>query len=190
MVDLSPGFADPVAGAQATFRALLDAMARPGRMHTVSGVRPPAPLCQAAAAVLLSLVDPETRLWIDPPAGPARGWIAFHTGAPVVASPHAAAFALCLSLPDLASLPCGSHEAPEGSATIILQVRSLAAGPQYQLSGPGLRVPAALAVDGLPPTFADIWAANHALFPCGIDLILCAGDQVAALPRSVSVRDA
>jgi len=108
-----PGFADPVGEAQATFRAVLDAMARPGRLHRAGAqLRAPEPLDQATAAVLLTLVDNETPLWLDPAAGAARGWLAFHCGAVIVDVPDRAAFALALSLPDLAALPAGSHEAP------------------------------------------------------------------------------
>jgi alpha-D-ribose 1-methylphosphonate 5-triphosphate synthase subunit PhnH len=186
---LSAGFADPVADAQSCFRAVLDAMARPGQVHTVSGVSAPAPLCDAAAAVLLALADHETPLWLDRNAEPARGWITFHTGAPAVPAKQAM-FAMALSLPDLATLPHGADEMPETSATIILQVRSLRAGQQFVLEGPGLREPRLLAIDRMPADFAAIWQRNHALYPCGIDLILCAGDQLAALPRSVSIREA
>jgi len=48
-------------------------------------------------------------------------------------------------------------------------------------------VPVVLEIDGLPADFAARWAANHALFPRGVDVILCAGTSVAALPRSVTV---
>ncbi|HEY4174083.1 MAG TPA: phosphonate C-P lyase system protein PhnH, partial [Rhodopila sp.] len=75
--ELSPGFADSVADAQSCFRAVLNAMARPGHIHTVSGVSAPAPLCNAAAAVLLTLADHETPLWLDPAAAPAATWITF-----------------------------------------------------------------------------------------------------------------
>jgi alpha-D-ribose 1-methylphosphonate 5-triphosphate synthase subunit PhnH len=185
--ELSAAFADPVAGSQACFRAVLDAMARPGQVHRVPAVAAPAPLCSAAGAVLLTLVDQDTPLWLDPAAGPARGWIGFHTGAPLSGDLSAAAFAMALALPDLDTLCAGTDESPETSATLVLQVTSLSAGTRWLLAGPGLRQPSALAVDGLPANFADRWAANHALFPRGIDLILCAGDRLAALPRSVSV---
>ena len=80
-----PGFADPVEEAQATFRAVLDAMARPGTLHRAGErLAPPVPLDQAAAAVLLTLVDNETPLWLDAAAAAARDWLAFHCGATVV----------------------------------------------------------------------------------------------------------
>jgi alpha-D-ribose 1-methylphosphonate 5-triphosphate synthase subunit PhnH len=186
-----PGFADPVGEAQATFRAVLDAMARPGKLHRVGErLTAPAPLDQATAAVLLTLVDNETPLWLDAGAAAARGWLAFHCGAAIVAAIEQAAFAVALSLPDLAELPAGSHEAPEQSATLILQIAALGTGARYRLSGPGLREPTLLAATGLPVDFAAVWQRNHALYPRGVDIILCAGTALAALPRSVSVEEA
>ena len=128
-----PGFTDPVGEAQATFRAVLDAMARPGRLHRVGArLTAPAPLDQATAAVLLTLVDNETPLWLEPCVAAAGDWLAFHCGASIVDVPGHAAFALALSLPDLAALSAGSHEAPESSATLILQIGAL--GPRHALS--------------------------------------------------------
>jgi alpha-D-ribose 1-methylphosphonate 5-triphosphate synthase subunit PhnH len=186
-----PGFADPVGEAQATFRATLDAMARPGRLYRAGEhLTSPAPLDPATAAVLLTLVDNETPLWLDAAAAAAHDWLAFHCGAQVVKTPTDAAFAVALSLPDLATLPAGSHEAPEDSATLILQIRALGTGVRYRLSGPGLREPALLAADGLPADFAAIWQRNHALYPRGVDIVLCSGTTLAALPRSVSIEEA
>jgi alpha-D-ribose 1-methylphosphonate 5-triphosphate synthase subunit PhnH len=183
-----PGFADPVTDAQRCFRAVLDAMARPGHMATVSGVAPPAPFRAAFAAAVLTLVDHETPVWLDPSAQACADWIGFHTGAafrPILE----AEFALALALPDLATLNAGTHEAPETSATVILQVASLSAGRIYRLAGPGLREPAVLRVDGLPEDFVAQWRRNHTLFPRGIDLVLCAGDALTALPRTVQIEE-
>ena len=188
MTDIAhPGFADPVAGSQACFRAVLDAMARPGAVRAAGqGLTPPAPLDPATAAVLLTLVDAETPLLIGDGFAPVRDWVAFHCGAGF-AEASGCAFALCGALPDFDSVSTGSHLAPEESATVILQVAALGRGAPYRLSGPGLREPVVLEVDGLPGDFVARWAANHALFPRGVDVILCAGTSVAALPRSVTV---
>ena len=97
---------------------------------------------------------------------------------------------MALSLPDLAALPAGSHEAPESSATLILQIAALGTGTRYRLSGPGLREPALLAASGLPADFVAVWQRNHALYPRGMDIILCAGTTLTALPRSVSIEEA
>lgn len=188
-VGMEAGFANPVHDAQACFRAVLDAMAHPGRIAHVTGVLAPAPLGAAAGAVLLSLVDHETSLWLDADAMPARRWIEFHCGAGVVTEPDGCAFAMGLALPDLTRLPVGTHELPETSATVICQVAAFGTGARFRLSGPGLREPAALTVNGLPRDFVTIWRRNHALFPRGIDLILCAGDQLTALPRTVAIEE-
>jgi alpha-D-ribose 1-methylphosphonate 5-triphosphate synthase subunit PhnH len=186
---MEAGFADPVPDAQRCFRAVLDAMAHPGRIACVAGVTAPAPLGTAAAAVLLTLVDHETPLWLDPDAAAARAWTEFHCGAAVVADPGACGFALALRLPDLCRLRAGSHESPETSATVICQVASFEHGRAYRLSGPGLREPEVVNIDGLPRDFVSIWRRNRALFPCGIDLILCAGDRLTALPRTVTIEE-
>jgi alpha-D-ribose 1-methylphosphonate 5-triphosphate synthase subunit PhnH len=187
---LTAGFSDPAAGAQSCFRAVLDAMARPGRIHRIHGpAEPPPPLGPATAAVLLTLVDNETPLWLGEGLSDAAEWIAFHCGAPIISDPRTASSALALTMPDLTTLPAGTHEQPENSATLILQVAALGKGAGLRLKGPGLREPGTLRVDGLPPDFAARWQANHALYPRGIDMILCAPDHVAALPRSIVVED-
>lgn len=184
------GFADPVGEAQATFRAVLDAMARPGRLHAAGErLTAPAPLDPATAAVLLTLVDNETPLWLDPAAAAARSWLEFHCGAAIMEAADMAAFAAALSMPDLATLSSGSHEAPETSATLVLQIAALGAGAQFRLSGPGLREPALFAAGGLPADFAQRCQRNRALFPRGIDIVLCAGTTLTALPRSILVEE-
>ncbi len=187
-----PGFADPVLDAQRCFRAVLDAISRPGLVGTAGeALTPPAPLAPATAAVLLTLVDPETKLFLDPEAEPAADWIAFHCGAPRVTAPRAADFALGLSVPPaLGDLDPGTHESPETSATLILQVDALGTGTSLRLTGPGIDGSTTLRVAGLPSGFIVAWGTNHAGFPCGIDVILCAGTRLAALPRSLRIEEA
>jgi alpha-D-ribose 1-methylphosphonate 5-triphosphate synthase subunit PhnH len=183
-----PGFADPVGQAQACFRAVLDAMARPGTLLPAGeGLTPPTPLDPATAAVLLTLVDHDTPLWLDPDLFAARDWIAFHCGAGFAAAPSLATFAVALALPDLANLSLGTHEQPETGATLILQVPSLTAGTRYRLRGPGLRTSSILSVSGLADDFVSVWHHNRTGFPLGVDIVLCAGTTLAALPRSVTV---
>lgn len=185
-----PGFADPVAEAQSCFRAVLHAISRPGTiMAAGAGLAPPPSLQPATAAVLLTLADADTPLWLEAGLADAWEWVAFHCGAPHAAL-GSAGFVCATVMPPLADMHPGTDLAPEASATLILQVAALGRGPAYRLAGPGLAAPAVLQVDGLPADFTAQWAANHALYPCGVDLVLCAGDQLCALPRSVHIGEA
>jgi alpha-D-ribose 1-methylphosphonate 5-triphosphate synthase subunit PhnH len=189
---LAGGFADPVFDAQRVFRALLDAMARPGRVVPLGPhAAPPAPLSATAAALLLALADPNTPVFLDAPlaASPAvRAYIGFHAGAPIVATPGEAAFAVAadpVAMPPLSAFPCGTPDYPDRSATLILQVASLGGdGPGLGLAGPGIEESARLAVAPLPAGFAAAWAANRAIHPCGVDLVFAGPASVAAMPRS------
>jgi alpha-D-ribose 1-methylphosphonate 5-triphosphate synthase subunit PhnH len=187
---LTPGFADPVLDGQAAFRAVLEAMSRPGRIVMAGGaLRPPAPICAAAAAVLLALADADTPLWSDAGAD-AEAWLRFHCGAPIVAAPGDAAFVVATATPPaLDALQAGTEEKPQHGATLVLQVAALEAGHGWRLAGPGIEHEHRFAVSGAPEGFVTAWAANRARFPRGVDVVLCAGDRLAALPRTVTIEE-
>ena len=64
---LTPGFSDPVGESQLVFRHILDAMARPGVVQTLSlAMKGPDALDLAATAIALTLVDFETPLYLAP----------------------------------------------------------------------------------------------------------------------------
>lgn len=181
---------DTAFASQAAFRALMDCLARPGEIRKLDGAGAPAPIAPATAALVRSLADYESPVWLDPgfAAAPAVAeWIRFHTGAPIVASPGDAAFALiadALTLPGFMQFAQGSEEYPDRSTTIIIQVERFA-GPALVLQGPGIKATRAFAAEPLPHDFAQRLRDNRELFPRGIDLVFVAGREVAALPRSV-----
>ncbi len=182
-----PGFADPVLDAQASFRAVLEAMSRPGRVQAV--VAPPElppGLSPAAAAMLLTLVDAATPLHLTAGAE-AEAWVRFHCGCPLV-EVQDAVFVLDPAA-RLEALDAGTEEEPENGATLILEVAGLEEGRGWRLRGPGIRGEHRLQVRGAPEGFLAAWARNRARFPRGVDVILCAGVQIAALPRTVQIEE-
>jgi alpha-D-ribose 1-methylphosphonate 5-triphosphate synthase subunit PhnH len=186
------GFADPVLEGQQAFRAVLGAVAHPGRIFTLGAhLVPPPRLHPAAAAVALSLLDFESPLWVDVSIGAeARDWLAFYTGAPFVERAAAAAFALVADperLPVLEAFDMGTDERPDRSATLVIQAAGLQAGVGPRLTGPGIAGEARLAVRGLPDAFWGALRENHGRFPRGVDVLLTAGTRLVALPRTTRV---
>jgi alpha-D-ribose 1-methylphosphonate 5-triphosphate synthase subunit PhnH len=183
----------PVIASQAIFRAVMDAMARPGEIKPlVPALAAPAPLSPTAAAVALALLDYETPVWLDAPltdAQPVADWIRMQTGARVTADPQAAAFAFLADsrrIPAFDAFSLGTAEYPDRSTTLVLQVEQFGAGECLSLSGPGIAGTQNFSSEPLPADIVERLAANRALFPCGVDLILVSPSAVAALPRSVS----
>ena len=193
MSAVAAGFAKPVLAAQATFRTVMDAMARPGSVRGLAGIAAPAPLSPSAATIALTLLDYETPFWLDARLAAApevARFISFHTGAQLTADPAAAAFAFVAApaaMPPFASFAQGNAEYPDRSTTLVLQVTQLAEGVGSVLRGPGIVGARHLAASPLPADFLAQFADNRAQFPRGVDILLAANDAVAGLPRSLHV---
>ncbi|PZA11283.1 phosphonate C-P lyase system protein PhnH [Rhodopseudomonas palustris] len=189
--ELAAGFADKVLGAQSTFRAVMEAMARPGRIQRISvEAGTPAALVHGSAALALTLFDHDTPIWFDDAIaadGTVAQWLKFHTGAPLTEDPSAAAFALIGdgdALPPLDRFALGTPEYPDRSTTLIIQVQALGTGDSFRLHGPGIDGEALLRASLRPADLFERLSINAALFPRGLDVVLVNGDQVVAIPRT------
>ncbi len=191
---LEGGFASPVLGAQATFRALMDAMARPGTTRTAgSNAAPPHPLGVAQGAVALTLADHDTPVWLSPALANAttKGWIGFHTGAEIVSSSAHARFAFLAAgepIPDFHGFAAGSQDYPDRSATLVIELPALTGGPTFVARGPGIKDSTQITLQGTPADFLRRWAANRAFSPLGLDIVFTAGSELMALPRSTDLQ--
>lgn len=191
---LEGGFADPVMQSQATFRAVMDALANPGTVQTlVTPHSMRSSISVELASIMLTLADHDTSIWLDHRlrADPAvLDFVSFHTGATVASEPGRAVFAFAANaaqLPRLDQFNPGTQEYPDRSTTVVLAVAALSGGDTLVTRGPGIKDHGHINPVGLPGDFLDQWSANRELFPRGIDLLLVADGQVMGLPRSTRI---
>jgi len=206
LASMESGFADPVHDAQQTFRVLLGAMAEPGRLFTLgpaatNGLQPsdPAlrpPLSPALAAALLTLADADTPVHLSGSLATdeARAWLRFHIGArdPGKAAGLTATRARDLDRALCRQLDLGTDDAPQSSATLLLEVDALSDAPlpgavALNLRGPGIASARNVAVAGLTAEFWRWRTTLQAHLPRGIDLVLVCDTQVVAIPRSTRI---
>lgn len=193
---IQPAFHDAAREAQAVFRTVMEAMARPGRILRLEpGFTPPPFLNATAAAILLALADFETPIWLDSvlsAARPVTEFLRFHTGARIVERADAAHFALiadCLKAPPLTAFAQGTPDYPDLGATVIFQVETLQ--PRgWTLAGPGIDGEAAFGAWPVPSNLAMQFAENRTRFPLGVDILFAGQNEIAALPRSVRLTEA
>jgi alpha-D-ribose 1-methylphosphonate 5-triphosphate synthase subunit PhnH len=191
---LGAAFDHPGEASQSIFRAALEALSRPGTAVTAAHTAQwPRGMGQAAGAVLLALLDQDTRLWISTSAnaGVIASYLRFHTGCTIVDSPAEADFAFVddpVRLPALIDFPAGSETYPDRSATVVVEVAAID-GRGWVLTGPGIEHRACMAVAIPGPRFMAQWRAQRRRFPCGVDMVLACGERFAALPRTTTIEE-
>lgn len=204
LTTLQPGFADMAHDSQRVFRAVLGALSYPGVAHDVptGGMGRPEAGRRAAQAILLSLLDAETTLWLSPKlaAGDAGAWLRFHTGCRLVADAAQADFAWVAmqdAVPELTTLRTGTDAAPEHAVTCVIDMPAFSTDLPHrvwQLSGPGIQGTQPCALPAQTPQrvqqVRDVHQAGHALFPRGVDMLLTSEDQVIGLPRTTQIAGA
>lgn len=160
----------------ATFEALMWALARPGTVQDL-----PSPGMTGIAEALL---DRECRVFCDDPALAAR---VASFGAARVALPLADYCFVSLqgALERLTQVAVGSALYPDDGATVVAAAR-FGTGQRLRLTGPGIETFAEFALEGIAPGF---WAMRAALcrYPAGFDLFLICDAQVIGLPRSTTI---
>lgn len=190
------GFARPVFESQGTFRAILDAMSRPGRVVPLPvQAEGPRGWSGGMASVVLTLCDMDTPVWLDAQAATddARRFLRFHCACPLIDAPAKASFAVVMNhvlMPSLDAFALGTADYPEKSTTVLLAT-DFDAAPSESISvvGPGVDGAGRLPLSWLPTGFVAAWLGNGRLFPRGVDLILVGQAHVVGLPRTLKMED-
>lgn len=181
---LSGGFANAPFQSATAFRSIMNVMARPGRIETLTGAAPTSELSTAAGVLLLTLCDPETPVYLagkhDCPE--VRDWLRFHTGAPLVGADKAMfAIGTWEALLPVTQYPIGTAQYPDRSTSLIVEMEAHSSRGAV-LTGPGIETQTQFDLPAIEP-----FQLNAALFPLGNDFYFTAGDQIAALPRTTKI---
>jgi len=165
---------------QHAYRQLMQAFANPGQIETLSA--------DAMLLTLATLLDGATSLADVHGLISVLDWARLETVNDV---PETAHFILAdgAQVPEFS--PClGTLESPEGGATLLLTVAAINHGTSYTLSGPGVDGARNITVQGLNSAWLDSRESWNAAFPMGVDIVLLAGKQAMALPRTTRIKGA
>jgi alpha-D-ribose 1-methylphosphonate 5-triphosphate synthase subunit PhnH len=187
------------ADSQQVFRAVLEALARPGTAMAL----PSGPVRRLAPAMVpvFALADLGTGVCVlenEIPRSPGefQDWadaVATATSAPLWPAELARLVAALRPVTDdeIRGFCRGTAAAPEDAALVSLAVADVTGGDRrWRLSGPGIAGTATLAPRGLPDSFVAARAEAVGGYPAGIDVLLVTDDfRVVGLPRTTTITE-
>lgn len=193
---------DEVFDSQVTFRALLEALSRPGTTADLPALlyrTLPKGLCAHVVSILKTLCDHRVSFSVGS-ADRRPDWVSYlevNLASPFrpVAEAHYVVFEGHTFDRDFALLNRGSLEFPEAGATALLRVRRLSAetdreppGAILRVAGPGVQGAAHLIVADLDPLYLQERRNANRFYPMGVDLFLVDDSgKVAGIPRTSAV---
>ena len=190
-IPLETGFDDPVYESQIVFRKILKVMSEPGTIRKIKNkLSAPAPMMKATAAICLTLMDFQSKVWLDlPQDSEVAKYLKFHTGSKLVEHSRGADFVVFFSAPDeFPPLNLGTDGNPETAATVIIQTKTLDDTGKLKLTGPGIKKSHFLNAENIPTSVWDHRSKVNSLFPRGIDIILTSNKKLTALPRTTKIK--
>jgi len=174
---------DPVHGTRETFRTLCNAMSRPGTIQQT-------PNEPADYAVVATLVDHEVKTHTS---DSTLQKTLSEQGRLQDAQPEDADIVHTHGAPswDVGELDRGSLVEPSDGATVVYRVESVSnsttdGSTSVTLSGPGISDATTVHI-GLPAAELGSIRQAQSTYPRGIDVVFTVGDQIVAVPRSVSM---
>ncbi|MFE5323116.1 phosphonate C-P lyase system protein PhnH [Paenibacillus sp. NPDC056579] len=207
---------DPVHDTQAIYRALLNAVSRPGTVErleaSIARLQLPLGICPAAAGIASALLDGEVRfamLMEDQEAFTAYvRRMLFSKEAAAAEADYLFADGI---MPEaeirevMGSVKRGTLVAPDDSTTLFIRVDRIESGDELQLqasggqeqnvclllSGPGIRTKQACIIHGLSREWLIARGTINSEYPMGVDVFLFTetGDCMA-LSRTTKVKEA
>jgi alpha-D-ribose 1-methylphosphonate 5-triphosphate synthase subunit PhnH len=185
---------DEVFDAQAHYRIILDAMARPGKVCRLPVLELDAPEGIHSASLLtgFALLNADVSFAVPGREDMSIGeYISLNTSSRHTEAEHANfVFLQGGQVQEIAHLKMGTLSYPEESATLIVDVAAISGGPlpgalALELSGPGVNGSSKVYVDGLNVFILRALRQQNLEFPLGIDAIFTDTEQrIFCIPRT------
>jgi alpha-D-ribose 1-methylphosphonate 5-triphosphate synthase subunit PhnH len=177
---------------QRAFRAMLNALARPGTIERIDPLPDvPSPFA-LAAALLEAVVDHEVTFAIAPGNAAVEEAVLRRTGS-IVGEPATADYVVTTlsALPaTLVAVKAGSPEFPDHSATVVTVVPGFDSGQSLLIEGPGIPGSTPIAIEGWTPAHTQAFREKNDLLPQGVDLVLVdAAGCLAAFTRYTRIME-
>ncbi len=189
---------DEVFDAQLHFRIILDAMAKPGIIKTIDGVKinPPQGIHHASSLIGFALLNADTCFSsVQLNQKEIAEYLLLNTGAPFVTEASADFIFMDGMQPAelIASIKFGTLEYPENSATIIIDVEEISdsmneGSLSLILSGPGIENQHRVFIKGMGEQIISFRSEVNAEYPLGIDMILTdLNNRMICIPRTSKI---
>ncbi|MGF1527068.1 MAG: phosphonate C-P lyase system protein PhnH [Candidatus Competibacterales bacterium] len=190
--NIRPGFEDPIYEAQRVYRLLTDAKAQPGTVVEVDPVPAVRPFNSATMALCLTLLDIDTKVWLDAASRHSAivRHLNHHCGCEAADNPGLADYVIAVQpqdLPPLDTLASADPKRAQGDGELgrllIVQVRRLGSGRIFALLRASGNTAVTLAVEGLDETLVEGLSQPPSARSRPMDIVLTQGNQFLVLPR-------